>query len=92
MRNEKSPIYKSSRSKATKTQQIRHYRDERKTNGLFLLHDTGISFNSRNNFPNLGSFAKISYRIYNSLVLVSVLVEVVATTPTKILTILLYIG
>ena len=26
----------------------------------FLLNDTGVGFNSRNNFANLGSFAKVS--------------------------------
>ena len=52
----KDLIYKLSRSKAPKTQQFCHYRHARKTSGLFLLYDV----NSRNNFANLGSFAKVS--------------------------------
>ena len=35
MRQEKAPTYKSSRSKAPKTQQICHYRHVRKTSGCF---------------------------------------------------------
>ena len=49
-----------SRSKAPKTQQICHYRHATKTNGLFLLHSAGVNFSDRNNFANLGSFAKVS--------------------------------
>ena len=60
MRKEKAPIYKSSRRKAPKTQQICHYEHVRKTRGLFLLHDKGVGFSSHNNFANLGSFAKVS--------------------------------
>ena len=68
MRKEKAPIYKSSRSKASKTQQICRHRHVRKTIGLFLLHYTGVDFSFRNNFANLGSFAKDfrSCKIYNS--------------------------
>ena len=60
MRKEKAPIYKLSRRKAPKTQQICHYKHATKTSRLFLLYDMGIGFNSRNNFSNLGSFAKVS--------------------------------
>ena len=58
-----------SRSKAPKTQQIRHYRHTRKTSELFLLFNTGVDFSLRNNFANSGSFAKVSVpvHIYNSL-------------------------
>ena len=28
--------------------------------GLFILYRTGVGFSSRNNFANLGSFAKVS--------------------------------
>ena len=52
----KAPIYKLSRSKALKTQQICHYRYAKKTSGLFLLYDTGVDFN----FANLDTFAKVS--------------------------------
>ena len=52
--------YKLSRSKAPKTQQICYYKHTRKTSELFLSYDTGVGFNSRNNFANLGSLAKIS--------------------------------
>ena len=57
---EKAPIYKLFRSKAPKTQQICHYRHARKTSGLFLLYNTSADFSSRNNFANLGSFAKFA--------------------------------
>ena len=48
MRKENAPIYKSSHSKAFKTQQICHYRHVRKTSGLFFLHDTGVDLSSDN--------------------------------------------
>ena len=32
----------------------------RKTGGRFLLYGAGVNFISRNNFANLGSFAKVS--------------------------------
>ena len=60
---EKSPIYKLSRSKTFKTRQICHYRHARKTSGLYLLHDTGVDFSSSNNFANLDSFAKVSVTV-----------------------------
>ena len=56
----KAPIYKLSRSKSPKPQQIRHSRHTRKISGLFLLCNTGVDFSSRNNLANLGSFAKVS--------------------------------
>ena len=59
MHKEKAPIYKSSRSKAAKTQQICHYRHVRKTCCLFMLHDTDAGVSSYGNFANLGSFAKV---------------------------------
>ena len=34
-----------------------------KTSGLFLSHDTDAGFSSRNNFANLGSFAKVSFSV-----------------------------
>ena len=38
---------------------------------FFLLYDTGVEFSSRNNFANLGSFAKFFVSVEsNSLVLV----------------------
>ena len=49
-----------SRSKALKTQQTCHYRHTRKTSERFLLYNTGVNFSLRNNFANLGSFAKVS--------------------------------
>ena len=60
MHTHKAPIYKISRSKAPKTQQICCYRHARKINGPFSLHDTGVYFGLRNNFANLRSFAKTS--------------------------------
>ena len=54
----KVPIYRLSRSKAPKTQQI--YRHKTKTSGLFLLYSTGVNFSSRDNFANWGSLAKVS--------------------------------
>ena len=57
---EKTPIYKLSRSKAPETQQICHYRYERKTSELSLLYDTSVYFSSHNSFVNLGSLAKVS--------------------------------
>ena len=67
---EKAPIYRLSRSKAPKTQQVCHYKHTRKTSELFLLFNTGVDFNLRNNFDNSSSFAKVSVpvHIYNSLV------------------------
>ena len=67
---EKAPVYRLSRSKAPKTQQICHYRHTRKTSELFLLFNTGAEFSLRNNFANSGSFAKVSVpvHIYNSLI------------------------
>ena len=66
---EKAPIYRLSRSKAPKTQQICHYRHTRKTSELFLSFNTGVYFSLRNNLANSGSFAKVSVpvHIYNSL-------------------------
>ena len=55
-----SPIYKLSRNKAPKTQQIYYYRHTRKTSGLILLYDTGVDFSFRNKFSNIGFFAKVS--------------------------------
>ena len=37
--------------------QICHYRNATKNSGLFLLYNTSVGFNTRNNFANLGSFA-----------------------------------
>ena len=51
-------VYRLSRSKAPKTQQICHYRHTRKTSELFLLFNTGVDFSLHNNFSNSGSFAK----------------------------------
>ena len=67
---EKAPVYRLSRSKAHKAQQICHYRHTRKTGELFLFVNTGVDFSLRNNFANAGSFAKVSIpvHIYNSLV------------------------
>ena len=66
---EKAPVYRLSRSKAPKTQQICHYRHTRKPGELLLLFDMGVDFSLRNNFANSGSFAKVSVpvHIYNSL-------------------------
>ena len=67
---EKAPVYRLSRSKAPKTQQICHYRHATKTSELFFLFSTGVDFSLRNNFANSGLFAKVSVpvHIYNSLV------------------------
>ena len=54
----KAPVYKLTRRRTPKTQQICHYRHETKTSGPFLLYNTGVGFN--NNFANLGAFAKVS--------------------------------
>ena len=43
-----------------KAQQISGYRHTRKTSGIFLRSHTGVDFNFRNNFSNLGSFVKVS--------------------------------
>ena len=66
---EKSPVYRLSRSKAPKTQKICHYRHMRNNNELFLLFNTVVDFSLRNNFANSGSCAKVSvpFHIYNSL-------------------------
>ena len=70
MREEKAPIYKSSRSKAPKTQQICHYRHVRKTSERFFLFNTSVDFSLRNNFANSSSCAKVSVPVYsyNSLI------------------------
>ena len=61
MCKEKAPIYKLSRSKTPKTQQICHYRHATKTSGTFLFYDMNVDFNSPNNFAkNFRSFAKVS--------------------------------
>ena len=57
---EKSPIYKLSRSKAPKAQQTCGSRHTRKTNGLFYGHYTGVGYGFRNNLAYLGSFANVS--------------------------------
>ena len=50
--------------------QFCHYRHAKKTGELFLLFNTGVDFNLRNNFTNSGSCAKVSVpvHIHNSLV------------------------
>ena len=55
---------------STQMQQTCGYRHTTKTSELFLLFNMGVDFSSRNNFPNLGSFAKVSIPVkkYNSLV------------------------
>ena len=65
----KAPIYRLSRSKTPKTQEISHYRHARKTGELFLFN-TGVNFSLRNSFANSDSFAKVSVpvHIYNSLI------------------------
>ena len=62
---EKAPVYRLSRSKAPKTQQIFHYRHTRKTRELFLFFNTGVDFSLRNNFANSGCFAKVSVPVHN---------------------------
>ena len=57
---EKAPIYKLSRSKVFKTQQICHYRKTRKTRVPFSLYDIDIDFSYRNYLANSGSLAKVS--------------------------------
>ena len=66
---EKAPVYRLSRSKTPKSQQISHYRHARKT-GEHFLFNTGVNFSLRNNFANSDSFAKVSVavHIYNSLI------------------------
>ena len=65
----KASVYRLSRSKASKTQQICHYKQTKKTGELFLLFNTGVDFSLSNNFANSGSFAKVSVPVhfYNSL-------------------------
>ena len=58
---EKSPIYKLSRSKSSKAQQVVGYKHTRKTSGLFLWYHTGVDFRSRNNFANVGSLQKFPF-------------------------------
>ena len=55
---------------STQTQQTCSYRHTTKPSGLLYKHRTGVDFSSRNNFQNLGSFAKVSVPVknYNSLV------------------------
>ena len=83
---EKAPIYKLSRSKAPKTQQICHYKHTRKTSEIFLLFNTGVDFSLRNNFANSGSFAKVSVPVhnYNSLITANVLTRVVISTEAQL--------
>ena len=45
---------------STQTQQICHYRYARKPVNVFLWYNTNVDFICRNNFANLGSFAKVS--------------------------------
>ena len=66
---EKAPVYRLSRSKAPKTQQICHYIHTRKTGERFLFVNTGVGFSLRNNFANSGFYAKVSIPVHidNSL-------------------------
>ena len=64
---EKAPIYRLSRSKAPKTQQICHYRHTRKTGELFLLFNTGVDFSLRNNIASAGSSANVSVPVHISI-------------------------
>ena len=66
----KAPIYKVSRSKAPKTQQICHYRHARNTIELFYCMTMGGEFSSRNNFAQPKFLCKSfrSCRIYNFLI------------------------
>ena len=72
---EKTSIYRLSRSKVPKTQQISHYRHARKTGESFPLFNTGVDFSLHNNFANSGSFAKVfvPVNIYNPLLSFSIL-------------------
>ena len=63
----KAPVYRLSRSKAPKTQQICHYRRAEKTSAPFLLYDTAVDFSSRNDFANLGSFAIVSVPVETTI-------------------------
>ena len=63
MVGKKAPIYRLSRSKASKTQQIIHYRHTRKTSELFSLFNTDVDFSLHNHFANSGSFAKVSVHV-----------------------------
>ena len=58
MRKEKAPFYKSSRSKAPKFAITDMWE---KPAVLFLLHDTGVGFSSRNNFANLVPLQKFAF-------------------------------
>ena len=79
------PVYRLSRSEAPKTQLICHYRHTRKTGEPFLLFNTGVDFNLRNNFDISGSFAKVSVpvHIYNSLVKLVNKLELLALNSKK---------
>ena len=59
----KAPIYKLSRSKAPKTQQVCHYNHARKNSGFFLF----VDFSSRKNFASLGSFAKVFFPVQSKI-------------------------
>ena len=52
---------------STQTQQTRGCRHATKTSGLVYWCRTGAHFIPRINFTNLGSFAKVSCKNYNSL-------------------------
>ena len=56
----KHPFTSYPAEKHPKMEQICYYRHATKTSGLFLLYDTGVGFNSRDNFANLDFFAKVS--------------------------------
>ena len=55
---EQTPIYKLS-EKHPKRSKFAITDMRQKNIELFVLHDTSVGFNSRNNFANLGSFAKV---------------------------------
>ena len=88
MRKEKAPIYKSSHSKAPKTQQICLYSHEKKTSSFFgrvigALSDWGIGFSSGNTFASVGSFVKVPVPVGSIIpcTMVGILYTFVKTVP-----------
>ena len=55
-----SVIFSDDLCKPIEQTKHRKFPNATKTSGLLLLHSTGVNFSSRNNFANLGSFAKVS--------------------------------
>ena len=59
MHTQKAPIYTLSHSKVPKHNKF-SVTNMQENPVDFILHRTGVDYNFRNNFANLGSFAKVS--------------------------------